>query len=96
MMQTSKLNQKQEFDATLPQSLLLHLLPQAQRPHVCPHFLDVGQAFFLGAALTRIPPAESILAIGWPDRVLLLMIQDDFVDGLIFSLFRHDTFLRGN
>lgn len=35
----------------------IHLLAQRQRTHVCPHFLDVLQAFLLRTALAGILPA---------------------------------------
>src|SRR2546421_10396833 len=64
----------------------LHLLPQAQGAHVRPNFLDVGKALGLGAGLARVAPAEWVLAVGGPDRVLLLVVDDHLVDGRVFSL----------
>jgi len=63
-----------------------HFLPQAERAHVSPHLFDVRQAFGFGPALARVLPAERIFFIGRPDRVLLLMIRDDLIDGGVFFL----------
>src|SRR5262245_52959080 len=68
----------------------LHFLAQAQRPHVRPHLLDVGEAFGLGARLARVAPARRVLAVRGPDRVLLLVVDHDLVHGLVVVFFaRH-------
>ena len=41
-----------------------HLLPQAQRTHVSPDLLDVGEALGLRARLAGVAPAERVLAVG--------------------------------
>src|SRR5215212_8361607 len=69
--------------------LLFHLLAETERPHVGPDFLDVSQTFFLRAALAGVVPAKRILPVGGPDRVLLLMVDDHFVDGVVFSVVTH-------
>src|SRR5258708_16578550 len=66
---------------------LFHLLAQRQRPHVGPDFLDVGQALVLRAALADVVPAERVLAVRGPDRVLLFVVDDDLVDRVVFALF---------
>src|SRR5271166_2873692 len=73
----------------LPQTLLLHLLPQAERTHIRPHFFDVSQALFLGAALACVVPAQGVFPVRRPDRILLFVIYYDFVHGMIFWFFRH-------
>src|SRR5438093_6778623 len=67
--------------------LLIHFFPEAQRPHVRPDFLDVGQALRLRAAFASIPPTQRILPVRRPDRVLLFMIHNDLINRIIFSLF---------
>jgi hypothetical protein len=64
-----------------------HFLAKAERSHVGPHFFDVGEAFFLGATLPRVPPAQSVCAIGGPDRVLFLMVDNCFVKRQVFLFF---------
>lgn len=50
---------------------------QAERTHVGPHPLDVGEAVLLGAADTdRAPTGRNRLMVG-PDRVLFLVIHHD-------------------
>src|SRR5215471_4941686 len=77
---------------TLLLSCLFHFLAQAQRAHVCPHFLDIRQAFFFCPGLARIPPTQSIFTMGGPDGILLLMVHNDFVNGLIFAIFGHSSY----
>src|SRR5437588_5815090 len=64
----------------------LHLLPQAQGAHVRPDLLDVREALGLRARLAGVAPAERVLAVGWPDGILLLVVDDHLVDGRVFSL----------
>lgn len=54
---------------------LVHVLAQAQRAHVGPDFLDVGQAVLLQAALAGRPPALGNLLVFRPDGILLLMVD---------------------
>src|SRR6516164_8392880 len=63
---------------------LFHLLSEAQRTHINPYRLDVVQAFLLETAFAHILPAEGIVTVSWPDRVLLFVIDHDFVDRGIF------------
>src|ERR1041384_1667705 len=58
---------------------------QAERPHIGPHLLDVGQALLLPAHLAPAAPAERDLAVLGPDRVLLLVVDDHLIAGV----FRH-------
>src|ERR1700680_286430 len=66
---------------------LFHLLAQRQRSHVGPDFLDVGQALVLLAALADVVPAERILAMRGPYRVLLFVVDDHLVDRVVFAIF---------
>src|SRR5687767_569735 len=61
------------------------LLPQAQRAHVRPDFLDIGQALLAGARLPGILPAERVLPARRPDGVLFLVIHHDFEDHLVVA-----------
>src|SRR4051794_23179812 len=63
---------------------LLHFLAQAERTHVGPDFMDVGEALRLRTRFAGVVPAEWKLAAGRPDRVLLFMIHDHSVDGGVF------------
>src|SRR5262249_43752785 len=63
-----------------------HPPAQAQRTHVGPDFLDVLQALRLEPALADVVPAERIVAMRRPDRILLLVIHDHFVDRVVFLL----------
>src|SRR5215216_1376262 len=74
---------------------LFHFLSQTERPHVGPHFFDVGQALCFGPDLSGIIPPERILLVFGPDRILLLMVDYNFVDGFvfIFRLVRHSYLL---
>src|SRR5690242_15960882 len=63
---------------------LFHLLAQAEWPHVGPHFLDVSETFGFGSDFPRIVPTGRVLSILWPDRILLLVIDHDFVDSFVF------------
>src|SRR5256885_1244524 len=72
---------------------LLHLLAQAQRAHVGPHLVDVGQALVLAALFAHLPPASRRLAVRKPDRVLLLVVDHDLVDTIVFFVFGHVRYL---
>src|SRR5262245_62079613 len=58
--------------------LLGHRLLQAQRTHVRPDLLDEFETLRLLAGLPDVSPAQWILAIYRPDRILLLVIHDNF------------------
>lgn len=65
--------------------LFLHLLAQAQRAHVRPDFVDISKAFGLGASLANCAPAAWDFLVFGPDRILLLMIDNNGVDcGFVF------------
>ena len=71
-------------------SLLIHLghaRSQAQRAHIGPYFLDVVETFGFGPALAGIVPAERIRPMHRPDRILLFVVYNNFVNGIV-SLFR--------
>src|ERR1041385_8620748 len=72
---------------------LLHLLAQAQGAHVGPHLVDVGQALVLAALFAHLPPASRRLAVREPDRVLLLVVDHDLVDTIVFFVFGHVRYL---
>ena len=63
--------------------VLLHLLPQAQRAHIRPHFFDIAQAFCFAALLASIVPAKGVFPVGGPDAVLFFVVYDYFVDGAV-------------
>src|SRR5262249_37593434 len=63
-------------------------VPQAERTHVRPDLLDIRQAFLLRALLPPVGPARWILAIGEPDRILHLVVDDDLVDGTVLARHR--------
>ena len=65
----------------------LHLLPQAERSHVCPHLLDVAETFRLGSTFAGIPPAKRVVLVCRPYGVLLFIIEDYFINGIVFFLF---------
>src|SRR5438128_6217799 len=65
---------------------LLHLLSQAERPHVGPDFFDIGQAFRLRSALAHVVPAQRVFTIRGPDRVLLLVINYYLINRSVFAL----------
>src|SRR5882762_3677420 len=71
--------------------LLLHFLAQAQRPHVRPDFLDVGEALVFGALLAGILPAQGVFLVGRPDRILFLMIDHHFVNSRVLALPVHEA-----
>src|SRR5262249_7674461 len=69
-----------------PAIVLFHLLPQAERPHIRPDLLDIRQALRLGPGLSDIVPTERVLAVGRPDRILLLVVDHDLVDRGVFLI----------
>src|SRR6185369_787482 len=62
------------------------MLAQAQRSHVSPDLFDVLQTFGLHTGFTGVKPTECILAIGRPNRVLLFVVEHNFIDCLIFCV----------
>ena len=52
---------------------------EAERAHVRPDFFDVAEALCLWSRLSHIPPTSGNGSIGWPDRILLLVVHHDFV-----------------
>jgi len=63
-----------------------HLLAQAQWPHVSPYFLNESQAFGFRSTFPGSEPAERIISMVGPDRILLFMVDDNFVDGSVFLI----------
>src|ERR1700722_4137872 len=61
----------------------VHMLAQAQRSHVGPHFLDVSETLVLRPAASRFAPARGYVSPVRPDRVLLFVIDDDAVDARV-------------
>jgi hypothetical protein len=64
--------------------MLLHYLPKAKRSHVCPHSLDVFEAFYLKSAFAHDRPSGWALAVSRPDRILLFVVHDDVVNRRVF------------
>ena len=60
-------NSKALATLLIASSSLFHLLPQAQRTHVGPNFLDVLETLGFGSGFPSIIPAECILAISGPN-----------------------------
>ena len=65
---------------------LLYVLSNAERAHVGPYFLDVGEAFFPGTAFACIIPAAWVFSLNGPEGVLLFVVDDYLVDRVVFSL----------
>jgi hypothetical protein len=72
---------------------LLHAQAQTQRPHVRPHLLDAGQALLTGALGTLGTPAVRQFALQPPDGVLLLVVEDDAVEGVVGEFFGYEMLL---
>src|SRR6266496_3173505 len=68
----------------------LHLLAKAQRAHVGPDLVDVLEALRLGTLLAHLAPAGRRLAIGEPDGVLLLVVDNHLVGAVVFFVLGHD------
>jgi hypothetical protein len=64
----------------------LHVIPERERPHVSPHFFDVSQAFRLGPALPTVVPANRVISLNRPNRVLPFMIHKDLVVCIVFTV----------
>src|SRR5437763_10941390 len=62
---------------------LLHLLAEAERPHVGPDLFDVREALRLRTVLAGVSPTQRQLFGGRPDGVLLLVVDHDHVDRLV-------------
>jgi len=63
--------------------LLAHLLPETEWSHVGPDFVDVREAVGLLRLLAGLAPTGRDVAIGRPDRVLLLVVHHDLEQGLL-------------
>ena len=72
---------------------LLHVLSNAERAHVGPYFLDVGEAFFPGTAFACIIPAAWIFSLNGPEGVLLFVVDDYLVDRVVFAFVPTHLFL---
>src|SRR6266699_2662025 len=57
----------------------LHRDAQAERSHVRPHLFDVREAVIFLAAEAFLVPATGKRAVRGPDRVLLLVVDDNQV-----------------
>jgi hypothetical protein len=66
--------------------LFLHALAQAERAHVSPYFADVIEALLFAARGAFFVPAKREFFVGWPYRVLFLVVSYDLIDCLIFGL----------
>src|SRR5437588_2675984 len=76
--------QQQDHLALLLPGPFHHLFAQAQRAHIGPDFLDIGQAVALEPLLAYFSPAQRKLAVSKPDRVLVLVIDNHRIDPLVF------------
>ena len=56
-----------------------------QRTRINPNLLDVLETIGARPGLAGIAPAGRILAVEWPDRILLFVIEHDFVEVQSFS-----------
>src|ERR1035437_3055829 len=59
--------------------VVAHPATQRRRPHVGPGFVDICQTLVLISGEAVAAPAGRQLALGRPDRVLLLVVDDDDV-----------------
>ena len=67
----------------LPRSFF-HLFSKTERSHISPHLFYVSQAFGFCAHLADIAPAEWVLLMLRPYRVLFVVVYYDSVDCRIF------------
>src|SRR5947209_11371072 len=78
---------------------LRHLFAQAERSHIGPDFLDIGQAFALGSLFASFSPAQGRLPVSKPDRILFLVVDDHLIGPLVFffiSWHVRNSFLHHN
>src|SRR5205085_6202021 len=75
-------------------ALLFHFFSQAQWSHVSPDLFNIIKTFGFCSPLARVSPSKGVIPLGWPDRVLLLMVDDDLIDGhILFLVPIHSAFL---
>jgi hypothetical protein len=65
---------------------------QAERPHVGPDFLNVGQALLFGTAFAGIVPSQRIFPLRRPDGILFFVVYHSLVDGFVFSFITIHSF----
>jgi hypothetical protein len=70
----------------------VHLVPQTERSHICPHLFDVIQALLLRPLLTHIPPIRRVLSVRGPNRVLFLVVNDNLVYELVLLALAHGLY----
>src|SRR6476469_2485998 len=63
-----------------------HAQTQAERAHVSPNFPYISETFGLWPDLTGIVPTQRVSTIGGIDRILLLVIDHDFVNCRVFLI----------
>jgi hypothetical protein len=74
----------QTFKSVLvSKSSFLHFLSQAERAHISPDFLDIRQTFRFAAALAGVTPTQGVFAVNRPDGVLLIVVENNLVDGIV-------------
>lgn len=66
-----------------------HLPSKAKGAYVRPDHGDESEAVGLQALLTDLVPAGRRLAVREPDRVLLLVVDDDLVDSVVLFILSH-------
>ncbi|OHD60484.1 MAG: hypothetical protein A2Y32_02965 [Spirochaetes bacterium GWF1_60_12] len=57
----------------------IHLLAQAEWPHISPGALNVGETCFLRPRIGDSAPTGRNFASQWPNRILFLVIHDNLV-----------------
>ena len=65
----------------------VHLPAETERPHVGPDTLHVLEALVLETTCTNAPPPQRVGQMRRPDRILLFVVDDDFVNGRVFLVF---------
>src|SRR5262245_22831335 len=61
----------------------VHVFPEGSGAHVRPHLVHVGAALVLGAGGAFDSPAGWDVQVGWPQGVLLLVVDEDLVGDVV-------------
>jgi hypothetical protein len=62
----------------------------ARIPSAHKYYFDIGQASSLVTDFPDIPPSERIVAVRRQNRILLVMIHYDLVEGIVHVLCEYD------